>query len=62
MTKLVPTALRVRRDPKSRLKKTNITTVAASASSSQTTQSKVHEGPTKDDVYAQFMNEMEGFL
>lgn len=64
VTKLVPTALRVRRaDKGSKQKKGAATTLGGSTEpSSEGGQGNMAEEPTKDDVYSQFMKEMEGFL
>ena len=65
LTKLIPTALRVKRDqPKNKAK------LRPPASGSEThetiprqvSQPKVAETATKDDAYALFMKEMQGLL
>ena len=65
MTKLVPTALRVRRDDKAQKQKKGAPSVQPSTSSESAgfeQAGHVTEEPTKDDVYSKFMKEMEGFL
>ena len=61
VTKLIPTALRIRRDDgkhKSKKPALNPTSEPSTAGAP----SAVSEEPTKDDVYKNFMREMEGFL
>ena len=65
MTKLVPTALRVKRDEKLLKQKKGATSVHPTTSLESENSEKtghVPEEPTKDDVYSKFMKEMEGFL
>eukprot|EP00795_Rhopilema_esculentum_P009425 gene9425-17141_t len=64
VTKLVPTALRVRRTEKvQKPKKASIMQMTASTEVSEGEPAgNVAEEPTKDDVYSMFMREMEGFL
>ena len=65
VTKLVPTALRVKRDEKLQKQKKSATSVLPAGSSESDHSEKfggVAEEPTKDDVYSKFMKEMEGFL
>ncbi len=64
VTKLVPTALRVRRDDAKLKGKKPATAETTNLSKPTPTGSKptTSEEPTKDDVYMNFMKEMEGFL
>ena len=65
LTKLIPTALRVKRDqPKSKtkLRATGAGQETAENIPQQVSQPKVAETGTKDDAYALFMKEMQGLL
>ena len=65
VTKFVPTAVKIRRNPMSGSGKSK--QLAASVVSNEKTEGdkqaeKHHSEPTKDDVYAKFMSSMTGFL
>jgi len=65
VTKLVPTALRIKRDEKLLKQKKGATAVHPTTSLESENSEKagdLPEEPTKDDVYSKFMKEMEGFL
>ena len=65
MTKLVPTALRVRRDEKGQKLKKQGGAMQPGTSIEPTGMEQLGQmvdEPTKDDVYSNFMKEMEGFL
>jgi len=65
LTKLVPTALRVKRDQpknKPKLRPPGAGPEAVESIPQQVSQPRVAETGTKDDAYALFMKEMEGFL
>ena len=64
VTKLVPTALRIKRDEKAQKQKKFASSMQPNSSESDISEKagRVTEEPTKDDVYSKFMKEMEGFL
>lgn len=64
LTKLVPTALRIKRDQPKNKAKLRSSGVAQETVDSipQVSQPKVAETATKDDAYALFMKEMQGLL
>ena len=64
LTKLVPTALRVKRDQPKNKAKLRPTGAGQETLDSvpQVSQPKVAETATKDDAYALFMKEMQGLL
>lgn len=64
VTKLVPTALRIKRDEKAQKQKKFTSSMQPSSSESDVSEKagSVTDEPTKDDVYSKFMKEMEGFL
>ena len=65
LTKLVPTALRVKRDQpksKSKLRPPGAGPETVETIPQQVSQPKVAETGTKDDAYALFMKEMQGLL
>ena len=62
VTKFVPTAVKIRRNPASKPKLKPKTTPATIEDDDEQAQPKPLQGPTKDAVYASFMSEMEGFL
>ena len=65
LTKLVPTALRVKREQpknKAKLRPSGIASETVDIVSHNVTQTKAAETGTKDDAYALFMKEMQGLL
>jgi len=65
LTKLVPTALRVKRDQpknKAKLRPAGVGPETPESILQQVSQPKVAETATKDDAYALFMKEMQGLL
>ena len=66
VTKFVPTAVKLRRNlAPSRNKAKLKSQIGINTDITNSMERQVHkhtDGPTKDDVYAQFMDEMTGFL
>lgn len=65
LTKLVPTALRIKRDQpknKAKLRSSGVAQETVDSIPQQVSQPKVAETATKDDAYALFMKEMQGLL
>ena len=62
LTKLVPTALRVKREQRQKVKKPGAEGFESAPQQPAHPAQKVTTGATKDDAYAQFMKEMAGLL
>lgn len=62
LTKLVPTALRVKREQRQKVKKPGAEGFESAPQQPAHTAQKATTGATKDDAYAQFMKEMAGLL
>lgn len=61
LTRFVPTAVKIRRNPSSTKSKAPPKVNLPNTNEIKPLQ-KQNQGPTKDDVYASFMKEMTGFL